>query len=112
MKIKANAEIIFLIKSHHANTRNNTIIPNIILYIPKETKSLFFMYCINHLITRYATTKETTDPTPNNCHSIGENLSPFFISFSNVAPNIVGIARKKENSVATPLESPKSKLSS
>ena len=68
------------------------------------------MYCINHLITRYATTKETTDPTPNNCHSIGENLSPFFISFSNVAPNIVGIARKKENSVATPLESPKSKL--
>ena len=31
-----------------------------------------------------------------------------FASFKRVAPNIVGIARKKENSAAAPLEHPRS----
>lgn len=52
------------------------------------------------------TTNATTDPTPNTNHSNPENTNPAFNSFSKLAPSIVGIAKKNENSAATYLDAP------
>ena len=47
--------------------------------------------------TKNATTTPVTSVRP----SAGVNVKPNFTSFSRLAPNITGIARKKVNSAAT-----------
>lgn len=52
------------------------------------------------------TKKATTDPVNSTIHSKDENANPALSSFKALAPNIVGTARKNENSAATNLEVP------
>lgn len=53
------------------------------------------------------TTKVVTIPTNNTTNSNEENTKPILISLRALAPSIIGIARKKENSEAINLEVPK-----
>ena len=48
----------------------------------------------------------TTQPTNRQAISMPEKLNPNFNSFSRLAPNITGIAKKKVNSAATLLDTP------
>ena len=52
------------------------------------------------------TKNATTTPVTSVRTSAGVNVKPNFTSFSRLAPNITGIARKKVNSAATVLEVP------
>ena len=52
---------------------------------------------------------EIKTPSKRNIDSSKVKLNPLFTSFNNVAPNIVGTARKKENSAAIVLEIPSNK---
>ena len=54
------------------------------------------------------TTKETNEPINNKLHSAKVKSKPAFTNFKALAPSMVGIARKKENSAATVREVPKS----
>ena len=56
------------------------------------------------------TTKDTSVPIIRRIHSDPENIPVFkkyFSSFSPLAPAMTGIARKKENSLATYREQPR-----
>ena len=52
------------------------------------------------------TKNATTTPVTSVRTSAGVNVKPNFTSFSRLAQNITGIARKKVNSAATVLEVP------
>ena len=85
------------------------IIDNIILYIPKTTKLCSFIYFISFLITIRENMNESTMPniikkTWNEV--IGVPFTMAFTTFKDVAPSIVGIAKKNENSVAAVLDNP------
>jgi len=64
------------------------------------------MYPINHFITNNETKKARTDPENIIIHSIPVKENPIFNNFKRVAPNIVGIAKKKVNSAITLFSSP------
>ena len=55
------------------------------------------------------TKNATTTPVTSVRTSAGVNVKPNFTSFSRLAPNITGIARKKVNSAATHQELPTTK---
>ena len=82
--------------------------PKIILYIPNILKSFFFIYFIKNLIEITETTKAMNIPIKRVKNSKKLKLSPNFLSFKRLAPNIIGIDMKNENSVARLLESPSS----
>lgn len=63
---------------------------------------------MKNFITKKATIKETIKPTDNRKYWSRLNDPRYFIRLYNEAANMVGIAKKKENSVATVLEAPKS----
>ena len=50
--------------------------------------------------------KETTQPSIRNPNSAAVKWNPNLISFSALAPNMTGIARKNVNSAATSLDTP------
>lgn len=64
---------------------------------------------MKNLMTTTETTKAVREPTNIINHSNPEKANPAFTSFSRLAPSIVGIARKNENSAAINLDVPKSK---
>lgn len=77
-----------------------TINPNIIRYQPKTLKSLFLIYPIRNLIAIIETTKATIIPVSNINNSVAEKPNPNFNNFNALAPNITGIDKKNEYSVA------------
>ena len=85
---------------------NNTTIPRAIRYHPNTLKSCFLIYPIRNLNARIETTKETKVPTIRIMASVPVKFRPNFTSFNKLAPNMVGIARKKVYSAATVLEVP------
>ena len=87
----------------------NTKIPKTIRYHPKTLKSCFLIYPIKNWITNIETTKATIIPIINKIASWAVKTKPNFTNFNKDAPNITGIAKKKVNSAATILETPKSK---
>lgn len=60
-------------------------------------------------MTTTDTAKATAIPTISMDHSDALKARPDFSSFSRLAPNITGMARKNVNSAATVLDMPKSK---
>ena len=52
------------------------------------------------------TINDTKEPISKISHWKALNWKPVFISFKALAPNMVGIARKKENSAAMKREAP------
>ena len=52
------------------------------------------------------TINDTKDPVSKIIHWKASKLNPAFKSFTALAPNMVGIARKKENSAAMKREAP------
>ena len=83
------------------------ITPSIILYQPKILKLFFCTYCMKNLITASATIKETIKPTAKTEIWPALKSARYFSRLQTEAAIIVGIARKKENSVATTREAPK-----
>lgn len=64
------------------------------------------MYDINILMTITDTTKAVTEPTSMTNHSNPVKANPALSNLSRLAPSIVGIARKNENSAAINLDVP------
>ena len=58
-------------------------------------------------MAKMETMKATKAPINNKLHSAALNARPAFNSFKALAPSMVGIAKKKENSAATVREVPK-----
>ena len=58
-------------------------------------------------MAKMETMKATKAPINNKLHSATEKAKPAFTSFKALAPSIVGMAKKKENSAATVREVPK-----
>lgn len=63
-------------------------------------------YDKNLSTAKSATIKDMTNPMPRACHSTGVMLEMPLWREKTVAPNMVGIARKKENSAAALAERP------
>ena len=83
-----------------------TSTPRMMRYTPNTAKLCLRTYSISPLMTSRLTTKETTQPTARLAHSAPVAETPEsrnFTSFSTLAPSIVGMARKKENSAPAAL---------
>src|ERR1700675_4801724 len=83
--------------------------PKAIRYQANTLKSWPLTYRINARTANAALTKEATDPTPMTARSSNCREWRALNSSSTVAPNIVGIARKNENSVAAGRDRPRSR---
>ena len=77
-----------------------------ILYQPKTLSVCFSTNRTKALTTNSADMNAATKPTEMLSKLSGVRISAFRYKSKIAAPNIVGIARKKENSVAAFLESP------
>lgn len=87
-----------------------TSTPRMMRYTPNTAKLCLRTYSISPLMTSRLTTKETTQPTARIAHSAPVAETPEsrnFTSFSTLAPSIVGMARKKENSAPAALPTPR-----
>jgi len=74
--------------------------PKAILYQAKAIKVWLATYCISQRTTTKAETKANKKPTKNSGRSLLLNRARCLYKASTVAPNNVGIAKKKLNSVA------------
>src|SRR5260221_14224022 len=77
-----------------------------IRYQANALKSWLATKRIKAFTARSANTKLTTNPTAKGARSSPERSSRYFTSWEPVAANMIGTARKKENSVATWRERP------
>ena len=86
----------------------STTIPSTMRYHPNILKLCFLIYPMRNRSTNRDMTKDTTVPVISSASSADVNSKPNFTTFSRLAPNITGIARKNVYSAATVLDTPMS----
>ena len=88
----------------------NTAMPKIMRYTPNTEKLWFRTYSISARIIRRLTIKLTTQPMASTPISMPVAETPESLNFSHfnaLAPSMVGMARKKENSAPAGLATPR-----
>jgi hypothetical protein len=94
-------------RDYRASTKYKiTAAPKTIRYQPKALKSCFLIYPIRNLMVKMDTTKATIIPTASKMASAEVKWKPNLTSFSALAPNITGTAKKKVYSAATVRDTP------
>ena len=101
-------QVIVPVRTYLNESQTSADAPATIRYQAKGANPCFDTSPTNAFMTTMATRKDTTKPSAILSHPTAALVirSPFLISSSAVAPNMVGIARKKLNSAAQKTHGP------